>query len=81
MSKFVGSDEGKKEIIDVEDEQVGVGAVHGQSRWLPHPRSGIYFPEGHEWVMDGVPDNAASFDRTVWLRTTDERLDHKPYNN
>ncbi|KAK4437965.1 hypothetical protein Salat_0130600 [Sesamum alatum] len=79
MSKFVELDEGKKEIIEVEDEQMA--AVHGRSRWLPHPRSGIYCPQGHEWVMDDVPDNAASFDHTVWLRSTDELLDHKPYNN
>ncbi|KAK4401734.1 hypothetical protein Sango_0914100 [Sesamum angolense] len=79
MSKFVGPDQEKKEIMEVDDGQPG--AVHERSRWLPHPRSGIYLPEGHEWVMDGVPDNAASFDRTVWLRTTDELLDHKPYDD
>ncbi|PIN15276.1 hypothetical protein CDL12_12082 [Handroanthus impetiginosus] len=39
--------------------------------WVPHPRSGIYFPVGGEWVMDGIPNDAASFDRTFWLRDID----------
>ncbi|KAE8680003.1 2-oxoglutarate (2OG) and Fe(II)-dependent oxygenase superfamily protein [Hibiscus syriacus] len=39
--------------------------------WVPHPRSGIYFPEGHEWVMKDVPEGAASLDQTYWLRNVD----------
>ncbi|KAL9404587.1 hypothetical protein Peur_001559 [Populus x canadensis] len=39
--------------------------------WVPHPRTGIYFPKGHEWVMDDVPENAASFSQTYWLRNVD----------
>ncbi|KAK9287484.1 hypothetical protein L1049_015905 [Liquidambar formosana] len=39
--------------------------------WVPHPRTGIYFPKGHDWVMDDVPDGAASFDQTHWLRNVD----------
>ncbi|KAL4272829.1 hypothetical protein GQ457_13G007690 [Hibiscus cannabinus] len=39
--------------------------------WVPHPRSGIYFPEGHEWVMKDVPEGAASFNQTYWLRNVD----------
>ncbi|KAJ4716175.1 putative Late embryogenesis abundant protein Lea5 [Melia azedarach] len=40
--------------------------------WIPHPRSGIYFPAGHEWVMEDVPKDAASFGgRTLWLRNDD----------
>ncbi|KAL9417744.1 hypothetical protein AB3S75_040686 [Citrus x aurantiifolia] len=40
--------------------------------WVPHPRSGIYVPQGHERVMDDVPINAASFGhRTFWLRSDD----------
>ncbi|XVE66741.1 hypothetical protein DITRI_Ditri08aG0103900 [Diplodiscus trichospermus] len=41
------------------------------SCWVPHPKSGIYFPEGHEWEMNDVPTSAASFDRTFWLRNVD----------
>ncbi|GAA0141812.1 hypothetical protein LIER_02867 [Lithospermum erythrorhizon] len=36
--------------------------------WKPHPRSGIYFPEGQESVMEDVPENAASFKKTCWFR-------------
>lgn len=43
----------------------------GGSWWMPHPRTGIYFPIGQEWVMDDVPTHAASFDCTFWLRNID----------
>ncbi|KAJ4886936.1 hypothetical protein Rs2_26684 [Raphanus sativus] len=43
----------------------------GEEEWVPHPRTGIFFPPGQEWVMDGVPDGAASFDMTFWLRNVD----------
>ncbi|KAG4212808.1 hypothetical protein ERO13_A01G008400v2 [Gossypium hirsutum] len=39
--------------------------------WVPHPKSGIYFPEGHEWVMKDVPDGAASLNQTYWLRNVE----------
>ncbi|CAK7330073.1 unnamed protein product [Dovyalis caffra] len=39
--------------------------------WVPHPRTGIYFPKGHEWVMDDIPENSASFNQTYWLRNVD----------
>ncbi|KAJ7946138.1 putative Late embryogenesis abundant protein Lea5 [Quillaja saponaria] len=36
--------------------------------WVPHGRTGIYFPKGYEHVMDDVPAGAASFSETYWLR-------------
>ncbi|GAB4838337.1 hypothetical protein Ancab_027867 [Ancistrocladus abbreviatus] len=39
--------------------------------WIPHPRTGIYFPKGHDWVMEGVPDHAASPGKAYWLRSID----------
>ncbi|XP_034682115.1 uncharacterized protein LOC117911803 isoform X5 [Vitis riparia] len=51
------------------------GADHkgdgSSSSWVPHPRTGIYIPEGHDHMMDDVPDGAASFGQTYWLRTVD----------
>lgn len=41
------------------------------SCWVPHPRTGIYVPKGHEQVVDDVPDGAAFFDQTYWLREVD----------
>uniref|UniRef100_A0A7N0VBD9 Uncharacterized protein n=1 Tax=Kalanchoe fedtschenkoi TaxID=63787 RepID=A0A7N0VBD9_KALFE len=43
------------------------------SNWVPHPRTGIYFPKGHEWVMEGVPDGAATFEghEPYWLRNVE----------
>lgn len=40
----------------------------GNGCWIPHPRTGIYFPVGHEWVMEDVPDGAANFSQTCWFR-------------
>ncbi|KAL0454297.1 UNVERIFIED_CONTAM: hypothetical protein Slati_0768900 [Sesamum latifolium] len=45
------------------------------SCWMPHPRTGIYFPKGQEWVMEDIPNDAASFDCTFWLRSIDG-VDH-----
>ncbi|KAL3638491.1 hypothetical protein CASFOL_017862 [Castilleja foliolosa] len=42
-----------------------------RSCWIPHPRTGIYFPKGQEWVMEDVPNDAASLDSTFWLRSVD----------
>ncbi|RVW49876.1 hypothetical protein CK203_105840 [Vitis vinifera] len=51
------------------------GADHkgdgSSSSWVPHPRTGIYFPEGHDHMMDDVPDGAACFGQSYWLRTVD----------
>ncbi|KAL5988152.1 hypothetical protein ACLOJK_035915 [Asimina triloba] len=49
------------------------------SWWMPHPRSGIYYPLGHEWVMDDVPEGAASYHFTFWLRNS-EGVDQPPSN-
>ena len=53
-------------------------AMH--TNWVPHPRTGIYFPEGYEWVMDDVPNNAASLGQTqpYWLRNVDGAEKHDP---
>ncbi|CAA2966455.1 uncharacterized protein LOC111411055 [Olea europaea subsp. europaea] len=37
--------------------------------WMPHPHTGIYYPKGHEWVMDGIPSNAATFEKVFWFRS------------
>ncbi|KAI7731338.1 hypothetical protein M8C21_002781 [Ambrosia artemisiifolia] len=42
-----------------------------ESCWIPHPRTGIYYLKGHEWVMDDVPDGAARFDYNYWSRNGD----------
>ncbi|KAM6558279.1 hypothetical protein CsatA_027518 [Cannabis sativa] len=58
-----------------EEEELVVGSSSWsktRSYWSPHPYSGIYVPKGHEWVVDDVPKNAASFgDQTYWLRNVD----------
>ncbi|KAH6811800.1 glutamate racemase [Perilla frutescens var. frutescens] len=51
------------------------------SCWMPDPRTGIYFPRGQESVMDDIPSDAASFDCTFWLRSTDGVDHHKPDNH
>ncbi|XP_039065724.1 uncharacterized protein LOC120211191 [Hibiscus syriacus] len=65
LSKIAGAD---REIINKCNSKDG---IKGSSSWVPHPKSGIYYPKGHEWVMDDVPDWAASFGRSFWVRSTD----------
>ncbi|CAH9103669.1 unnamed protein product [Cuscuta epithymum] len=50
----------------------------GGSSWTPHPRTGIYFPAGHEGILDDVPTGAAALTQTHWLRNVDGAVDHKP---
>lgn len=45
------------------------------SYWMPDARTGIYVPKGHEGVIEDVPENAASFEYTYWLRNIDG-VDH-----
>ncbi|XP_012093086.1 uncharacterized protein LOC105650750 isoform X2 [Jatropha curcas] len=51
--------------------------------WIPHPRTGIYVPKGQEWMMDDVPEGAASFNQTYWLRNVDvvDRPDPDIFSN
>ncbi|KAJ0821486.1 hypothetical protein HanPSC8_Chr16g0720791 [Helianthus annuus] len=44
---------------------------HDEGYWIPHPRTGIHYPKGQEWVMKDVPDGAATFDYNYWLRNGD----------
>ncbi|KAL1831650.1 hypothetical protein ACET3Z_001301 [Daucus carota] len=48
---------------------------NASSYWMPDARTGIYVPKGHERVIEDVPENAASFDCTYWLRNVDG-VDH-----
>ncbi|KAK9988568.1 hypothetical protein SO802_028807 [Lithocarpus litseifolius] len=45
--------------------------IDDSSCWIPHPRTGIYFPQGHDWVMDDVREGAASFNQNYWMRDVD----------
>ncbi|CAN8270286.1 unnamed protein product [Cochlearia groenlandica] len=49
----------------------GGSEVDSSVNWVPHPRTGIFFPPGQEAVMADIPDGAASFDMTFWIRNVD----------
>ncbi|XP_021293444.1 uncharacterized protein LOC110423543 [Herrania umbratica] len=66
LSKIAGAD---KEIT--KDRRTKDKDIKDSSSWVPHPKSGIYFPKGHEWVMNDVPDDAASLGSPFWLRNVD----------
>ncbi|CAK9181155.1 unnamed protein product [Ilex paraguariensis] len=70
MSKLAGVDQGAKPRSSDEKGTADKGGDQ-PPYWVPHPRTGIYFPKGHEWVMEEVPNGAASFGQTYWLRNTD----------
>lgn len=69
MSKLVP----KNPTADKHKEHYSIkgGIKGGPSSWVPHPRTGIYYPTGHEWVMDDVPDGAALLVESHWLRNID----------
>ncbi|XP_019165813.1 PREDICTED: uncharacterized protein LOC109161765 [Ipomoea nil] len=52
-------------VVEVE------GPAANRGCWVPDPRTGIYFPEGHERVMDDIPNAAATSTQTYWLRNVD----------
>ncbi|KAL2512095.1 hypothetical protein Adt_17695 [Abeliophyllum distichum] len=68
ISKLARSNYKRKTKGSVEGGDMVQQEHNGPLGWLPHPRTGIYFPKGHESVMDDVPTDAACFDRTYWLR-------------
>ncbi|KAH0468317.1 hypothetical protein IEQ34_003350 [Dendrobium chrysotoxum] len=49
----------------------GKGQRAEEPSWIPHPRTGIYYPEGNERVMEGIPQGAASFGTPYWLRNSE----------
>ncbi|KAA3488632.1 LEA_3 domain-containing protein [Gossypium australe] len=65
LSKIAGADREINKKCKRNDD------IKGSSSWVPHPKSGIYFPKGHEWVMDDVSDRAASFGSSFWVRSVD----------
>ncbi|GKB51213.1 hypothetical protein Tco_0901966, partial [Tanacetum coccineum] len=42
-----------------------------ESCWVLHLRTGIFYPKGHEGVMNEVLDGAAIFASSYWLRNND----------
>ncbi|GJV23659.1 hypothetical protein Tco_1376354 [Tanacetum coccineum] len=42
-----------------------------ESCWHLHLRTGIFYPKGHEGVMNEVSDVAAIFASSYWLRNSD----------
>ncbi|GKD24820.1 hypothetical protein Tco_1231034 [Tanacetum coccineum] len=42
-----------------------------ESCWILHLRTGIFYPKGHEGVMNEVPDGATIFASSYWLRNSD----------
>ncbi|KAL0926015.1 hypothetical protein M5K25_004396 [Dendrobium thyrsiflorum] len=49
----------------------GKGQRAEEALWIPDPRTGIYYPEGNERVMEGIPQGAAAFGRPYWLRNSE----------
>ncbi|CAN0927125.1 hypothetical protein LINGRAHAP2_LOCUS35701, partial [Linum grandiflorum] len=53
------------------EEESAAAPAAAYAMWVPDPRTGIYFPRGQEWVMEDVPENAARFGQSYWLRNVD----------
>jgi len=70
LSKFSGTARAASAESSGEVSKSG-GKIEDSAWWVPHPRTGIYFPKGHEWVMDDVPEDAARLNQTFWFRNVD----------
>ncbi|MCI10892.1 hypothetical protein A2U01_0031989 [Trifolium medium] len=74
ISKYLGREAGTQQPVDQKTKtggSIGKRAVLNSSYsclWVPHPRTGIYFPVGHDWVMEDVPEGAATFTETCCFR-------------
>lgn len=51
-----------RETMKVDDEEVRNNKSHvgetDSNCWVPHERTGIYYPKGQEKVVDGIPPAA-----------------------
>ncbi|GAY58754.1 hypothetical protein CUMW_189340 [Citrus unshiu] len=47
-----------------------VGENEGNCGWVPHERTGIYYPKGHEKVIDDVPPSAGRDFEVNWFSET-----------
>ncbi|KAI4367128.1 hypothetical protein MLD38_022898 [Melastoma candidum] len=62
---------GRRTGYQKDNEGVLAGKADDMQFWEPHPKTGIYFPRGHERVMEDIPQGAACLNQTYWVRTTD----------
>ncbi|KAF8400325.1 hypothetical protein HHK36_013622 [Tetracentron sinense] len=44
--------------------------------WIPHNRTGIYYPKGHETVMEDIPIGAAKIMEVHWFSCSEDAIDH-----
>lgn len=72
---ILGREAGSQHRVDQKTKSSSIGkkvAVDSSPSysccWVPHPRTGIYFPVGHDWVMEDVPEGAATFSETCCFR-------------
>ncbi|CAL0300365.1 unnamed protein product [Lupinus luteus] len=72
------SESGLGKFSSTASERCGKIEDSGAAIWVPHPRTGIFFPKGHEWVMDDVPEGAACFTQNYWFRNIDGVDSHSP---
>ncbi|XVF86320.1 hypothetical protein PTKIN_Ptkin18bG0029900 [Pterospermum kingtungense] len=49
----------KMEAEEVKKKSLGANYHDGSCFWVPHERTGIYYPKGQEKVMEDVPAVAA----------------------
>nr|XP_010315194.1 uncharacterized protein LOC104645409 isoform X1 [Solanum lycopersicum] len=66
MSTFSNIDDRAETRKNSKEEE-----IKKEEWWVPHPRTGIYFPIGQERVMNDIPNGAASLPQNYWLRNED----------
>ncbi|OMO74035.1 hypothetical protein COLO4_26749 [Corchorus olitorius] len=59
-----------REPMKLEAEEVkrkGMGGNHDGNSWVPHDRTGIYYPKGQEKIMADVPAEAGKDSQITWF--------------
>ncbi|EXC37568.1 hypothetical protein L484_001357 [Morus notabilis] len=68
-----------RETVKLEAEEVKSKSVRSENStfgsnllWVPHEKTGIYYPKGHEKVMEDIPPNAGKDAITInWFSYDD----------
>lgn len=67
-------------VLEFDDSWRDVTGDSKKALWIPHRRTGIYYPEGSEWVLDDVFDQASTKE-PFWFRSeTADKPDPNDYS-
>ncbi|GLJ43727.1 hypothetical protein SUGI_0910460 [Cryptomeria japonica] len=73
---YIEKEKGKEKGRGVE------GGGGGASWWVPHPKTGIFYPKGQrKWIDDVEKDDSVQDVNTYWLRSYEAYVEKTPYDH